>query len=71
MELRAVLQLLCAGVVMASAVAPAEALTSVMPDRQASVAPEPGVATSEDIDRAKVEKAWYGHWRRASYSTLL
>jgi hypothetical protein len=70
MEVRAVLQLLCAGVVMASAVAPAEALTSVMPfaasDRQASVAPEPGVATSEDIDRAKVEKAWYGHWRRVN-----
>jgi hypothetical protein len=64
------LQLFCAGIVMASAATPAEAITSPMPlsalNRATSVAPEPGVATSQDMDRAKVEKAWYGHWRRVN-----
>ncbi len=64
------LQLFCAGIVMASAATPAKAITSSMPfstlTREASVAPEPGVATSQDMDRAKVEKAYYGHWRRVN-----
>jgi hypothetical protein len=44
---------------------------AVPPDRQrwkarrlAETAPQPGVATSENMERVQVEKAWYGHWRR-------
>ncbi len=28
--------------------------------------PEPGVATTEDMDTARVEDVWYGHWRRVN-----
>ena len=68
MERRAFLKLLCMGVGVAAAAAPAEALTSfaplAAPDHHLDSAPQPGVATSEDMERAKVEKAYYGHWRR-------
>ena len=68
MERRAFLKLLCMGVGVAAAAAPAEALTSLAPlaapDHHLDLAPQPGVATSEDMERAKVEKAYYGHWRR-------
>lgn len=60
--------LLCAGIVIASGATPAAAIALVTPfsapNREMSVAPEPGVATSKDLDSAKVEKAYYGHWRR-------
>jgi hypothetical protein len=34
------------------------------PDHDLDLAPQPGVATSEDMERVQVEKAYYGHWRR-------
>ncbi len=61
------LQLLCAGIMTVSTATPMEAVASIMPfsvPQGISVAPEPGVATAEDMDSAKVEKAYYGHWRR-------
>ncbi len=64
----ALFQLLCAGIVIGSAATPAGAIASVMPfsapDREMGIAPEPGVVTSEDLDSAKIEKVYYGHWRR-------
>ena len=68
MERRAFLKLLCIGAGVVAAGAPAEALTSFMPLAEPShdpdLAPQPGVANSKDMERAQVEKAWYGHWRR-------
>ena len=70
MERRAFLQLLGVGVGMASAATPAKALTLITPlaapGSDPGRAPEPSVATAEDIDRAQVEKARYGHWRRVN-----
>jgi hypothetical protein len=70
MERRAFLKLLCIGAGVVAAGAPAEALTSFMPLAEPShdpdLAPQPGVATSKDMERAQVEKAWYGHWRRVN-----
>ena len=69
MERRAFLKLLCIGAGMVAAGAPAEALTSFMPLADPShdpEAPQPGVATSKDMERAQIEKAWYGHWRRVN-----
>ena len=69
-ERRAFLKLLCIGAGVVAAGAPAEALTSFMPLAEPShdpdLAPQPGVATSKDMERAQVEKAWYGHWRRVN-----
>ena len=68
MERRAFLKLLCIGAGVVAAGAPAEALTSFVPLAAPSddpdLAPQPGVVTSKDTERAQVEKAWYGHWRR-------
>ena len=68
MERRAFLKLLCIGAGVAAAAAPAEALTSFVPltapDHDLDLAPQPGVATSEDMERAQVKKARYGHRRR-------
>ena len=70
MERRAFLQLLCFGMGIAGGAAPAKALTLVaplaVPGRDSSLAPEPSVATEEDIDNAQIEKIWYGHWRRVN-----
>jgi len=70
MERRAFLKLLCIGAGVVAAGAPAEALTSFMPPAEPShdpdLAPQPGVANSKDMERAQVEKAWYGHWRRVN-----
>ena len=70
MERRAFLKLLCIGAGVVAAAAPAEALTSFMPlaapGHDLDLAPQPGVATSKDMERARVEKAWYGHWRRVN-----
>jgi hypothetical protein len=66
MERRLFLKMLIIGV-GAAAAAPAEALTTLMPrapGHDPDVAPERAVASSEDLDRAQVEKAYYGHWRR-------
>ena len=68
MERRAFLKLLCIGTGLAAAAAPAEALTSFVPlaapDQDLDLAPKRGVATSDDMERTHVEKAFYGHWRR-------
>ena len=66
MERRAFLKLLCIGVGVAAAAAPAVAFTSFVPlaDHDLDLVPQPGVATSENMERVQVEKAWYGHWRR-------
>jgi hypothetical protein len=68
MERRAFLKLLCIGTGLAAAAAPVEALTSFVPlaapDQDLNSAPKRGVATSEDMERTHVEKAYYGHWRR-------
>src|ERR1700731_1731098 len=65
MERRAFLKLLCIGTGVVAAAAPAEAFTSFVPlaapDHDLDLAPQPGVATSKDMERAQVEKAWYGH----------
>lgn len=70
MQRRAFLQWLCVGIGVASTATTANALgaipasTSLKSDR--SPKPQPGVATPEDIDSAKVEDVWYGHWRRVN-----
>ena len=70
MERRAFLQLLCLGMGMAAASKPAKALTLVaplaVPGSDPGLGPEPSVATAEDIDRAQVERVYYGHWRRVN-----
>ena len=70
MERRAFLQMLCIGMGAMSVAMPAKALTLVdQPPRWGSElgqAPEPSVATPEDIDGAKIEKVRYGHWRRVN-----
>ena len=70
MERRAFLKLLCIGAGVVAVAAPAEALTSfaplAAPARDPELAPQPGVATSKDMESAQVEKAWYGHWRRVN-----
>jgi hypothetical protein len=70
MERRAFLKLLCIGAGVVAAAAPAEALTSFVPldapDHDLDLARQPGVARSEDMERAQVEKVWYGHWRRVN-----
>ena len=61
MERRAFLKLLCIGAGVVAAGAPAEALTSFVPlaapDHDLDLAPQPGVVTSKDTERAQVEKA--------------
>jgi hypothetical protein len=68
MERRALLQLLCVGMGMVSAATATKAFTLVeplaAPGSNLGLAPESSVATSEDMDRGKVEKAYFGHWRR-------
>jgi hypothetical protein len=68
MERRAFLRLLCVGMGMVSAATATKALTLVEPLNapEPGIAPEPSVATSEDMERAQVEKAYYGHWRRVN-----
>ena len=70
MERRAFLKLLCIGAGVVAAGVPAEALTSLMrlsePAHDPDFAPQPGVATSKDMERVQVEKAWYGHWHRVN-----
>lgn len=70
MERRAFLKLLCIGAGVAAAAAPAMALGSFAPlagpGRDLGLAPQPGGATSEDMEHAQVEKAYYGHWRRVN-----
>jgi hypothetical protein len=62
MERRAFLKLLRIGAGVVAAAAPAEAFTSFVPlaapDHDLDLAPQPGIATSNDMERAQVEKAW-------------
>jgi hypothetical protein len=59
---------------VAAVAAPAEAFTSFVPlaapDHDRYLAPQPGVATPEDMERVQVKKAWYGHWRRVNRRTV-
>jgi hypothetical protein len=70
MQRRAFLQWLCTGLGVASAATTARALsaipaiTSLKPDTTSK--PQSGVVTPEDMDSAKVEDVWYGHWRRVN-----
>ncbi len=66
MQRRAFLQLLGVGIGIASAAKPIKALTLATAIHPAPEAPATGqaVAKPEDLDRARVEKAYYGHWRR-------
>jgi hypothetical protein len=70
MERRAFLQLLCVGIGAASVNSSAKALNFVfqLPPRGSisDHAAERSVAAPEDIDDAKIEKVWYGHWRRVN-----
>lgn len=70
MERRAFLKLLCIGAGVAAAAAPAKALISFVPlaapAHDLDLAPQPGVAASEDMEHTQVEKAYYGHWRRVN-----
>jgi hypothetical protein len=70
MERRSFLQLLCTGIGAMSVATPAKALDMVMPltagERELAETPAPSVATPEDMDRAQIEKARYGHWRRVT-----
>jgi hypothetical protein len=68
MERRAFLGLVCFGMGMVSAATAAKALTLAgplsAPDSNRGLAPEPNIATPEDMDHAQIEKTYYGHWRR-------
>jgi hypothetical protein len=65
MERREFLKLLFIGVGAAAAAAPADAFESLAPlaepDRNPDLAPRPALATSEDVDGAQVQKAYYYH----------
>ena len=67
MERRAFLKLLCIGAGVVAAAAPAASFVPLAaPDHDLDLAPQPAVATSKDMERTQVEKAWYGHWRRVN-----
>ncbi len=70
MQRRAFLQFLSVGLGVASTASTAKALSAMRSlnwrDIDSGAKPEPGVATPEDMDSAKVEDAWYGHWRRVN-----
>jgi len=69
MERRGFLQLLCVGMGTAFAAAPAKAfplLSPITPGFDHGLEPEPSVATAEDLEGARIEKVWYGHWRRVN-----
>jgi hypothetical protein len=70
MERRNFLQLLCIGIGVASTATPARAFTLLapiaVPGSDPRLAPEPSVASGEDIDHAQIDKVWYGHWRRVN-----
>ena len=73
MERRAFLQFLCVGMGLASVATPATAFTLLAQPAangpEGSPAPEPSVATKEDVDGAQVEKVYYGHYRRVRRRT--
>ena len=69
MERRDFLQLLCVGMGMASAAAPAKAFTLLSPITPGSdhgLELEPSVATAEDLGRPKSRRSGHGHWRRVN-----
>ena len=68
MERRAFLQLLGIGMGFAATLGPARALNLASrpvasPDAQN---PTPAIATPDDLERAEVDKIYYGHWRRVN-----
>jgi len=72
MERRALLKLLCLGATAAVVASPARAFTRLAPvappDFDPTTTPQAAVATPEDIERAKVEKArWWRRRRRRHY----
>jgi hypothetical protein len=66
MERRKFLSLAFIGASVSLLAKPARALTAAAALRspEPALGRQPGVATSEEIDEAKTEKAYYGHWRR-------
>jgi hypothetical protein len=71
MERRALLKLLCLGATAAFAASPVRAFTRLAPvappDFDPTTTPQAAVATPEDIERAKIEKAWWYRRRRRRY----
>jgi len=71
MERRALLKLLCLGATAAFAASPARAFTRLAPvappDFDPTTTPQAAVATPEDIEQAKIEKAWWYRRRRRYY----
>ena len=69
MQRRAFLRFLCGGLGIASAATTAQALTVIKTlgsDIGRGAKPQPSVAIPGDMDSAKVEDVWYGHWRRVN-----
>jgi hypothetical protein len=70
MQRRAFLQFLGVGLGIASTATTAQALTMVRTldshDIGRGAKPQPSVAMPDDMDSAKVEDVWYGHWRRVN-----
>lgn len=75
MNRRSFLLKLCAGIGAGAVAAPvlvpppANAMTPLFPDMELPARPteiDPAVATPEDMEQIRVEKAWYGHWRRVN-----
>jgi hypothetical protein len=70
MQRRAFLGFFCVGLGIASTATTAQALTVIKTlgsdDIGHGAKPQPSVAIPEDMDSAKVEDVWYGHWRRVN-----
>jgi hypothetical protein len=70
MQRRAFLRFFCVGLGIASTATTAQALTVIKKLRSDDIGhgakPQPSVAIPEDMDSAKVEDVWYGHWRRVN-----
>ncbi len=70
MQRRAFLQFLCVGLGVVSAGNSAKALFAAKslthPDLDQQPNAQSSVATPEDMDIAKAEDVWYGHWRRVN-----
>jgi hypothetical protein len=68
MQRRAFLLWLCAGIGASATTARALSAIPATPSLNSDNAlnQHSGVATPEDVDSAKVENVWYGHWRRVN-----
>lgn len=68
MERREFLQLLCMGTCASLAAQPVKAFTAaaILNRAEPEAAPDRAVATERDMDQAKIEETYYGHWRRVN-----